>query len=166
MLVLPEIAIPDPTNPATSPWVKLIGMPIRVAKTAQITIAPAPAATVLKVKNSVVTIPLPMVIATAVPVAAPAKLHKAAILMAALGERVRVPITVAMALAASLKPLAIPKPIATAMTKISRASDSGMLQYDSFENISYIFSSIGSSLQVVVDFAPLDDVTRVLGIIE
>jgi hypothetical protein len=70
--------------------------------------------------------PLPIVIATAVPVIAPAKLKIAAIIMAALGESVRVPITVAMALAASFRPFVKPKPIATNIITIKKASASGM----------------------------------------
>ena len=86
-----------------------------------------PAKTVVKLRNSGLTIPLPMVIATAVPVAAPRKLQIVAIIMALRGDSVRVPITVAIALAASLKPFAMPKPIAIINTIINNARGSGML---------------------------------------
>jgi hypothetical protein len=53
----------------------------------------------------------------------------AAISMALRGERTRVPITVAMALAASLNPLVMPKPIARIMIMRRRLRDaSGMLE--------------------------------------
>jgi hypothetical protein len=92
----------------------------------QTTTASVPANTVLIVKNPGLTIPFPIVIATAVPVIAHAKSQKAAIIMATLGERVRVPITVAIEFAASFKPLVKPKPIATIIIRIKKANGSGM----------------------------------------
>ena len=50
-------------------------------------IATTPESTIPVVKNSRSTISLPMVIATALPVAAPANSKKAAMIMAARGER-------------------------------------------------------------------------------
>ena len=97
-----------------------------------------------------------MVIATAVPVAAPAKLQKAASTIAFRGERAREPIEAATALAASLKPLTKPKPMAAAITRTSRAEDSGMLQYYTFKNIGDIFAPVSGIFQVPVDFTPLD----------
>src|SRR3972149_1893934 len=162
MTSLPEVAMPAPTNPATKPCVRLMGMPWRVAPTAQMTIAAVPAITMLIFMASELTMPLPMVMATAVPVAAPRKLKKAAMPIAARGERTRVPITVAIALAASLAPLAIPKPTARAIATTSRASP-GMLQYYTLKDISDIFPAVGGIFQVLIDFAPFDYLTCIFG---
>jgi len=101
-----------------------------------------------------------MVLATSSPVAAPAKVQKAASIMAFRGERAREPIEAAILLAASLNPLTMPKPIAAAITITSRAS-SGMLQYYALKDIGYIFASVGSIFHVLVDFAPFDYLTCV-----
>jgi hypothetical protein len=75
-----------------------------------------------------------MVLATAVPDNAPTRLRIAAMLMATLGERTRLPITVAIALAASVKPLTIPKAIDTPMTTRRRPKEvvSGILEHYAF----------------------------------
>ncbi len=58
--------------------------------------------------------PLPIVLATAVPVKAPARLHTPASIRACLGRMARLPMEAATALAASLKPLEKPKAMAVA----------------------------------------------------
>src|SRR6266478_9722439 len=88
------------------------------------TIAPAkPAMTTYWVTSSSRIIPLPMVLATAVPRRnAATKLKKAAQITASLGDKTRVDTTVAMLLAASWKPFKKSKARATATVTISSSS--------------------------------------------
>src|SRR5829696_7178770 len=79
-----------------------------------------PATTVTCVTASGFTIPLPTVVATAVPEIAPRKLSTPAISTAAPGGSTRVATMVAMALAASWKPLTNSN--ASPSTMISRSS--------------------------------------------
>jgi hypothetical protein len=72
------------------------------------------------------SIPFPIVLATASPPAEPIKLNTVARIMAFLGERARVPMTVAIALAASLKPLTTPKPQASAAITTTVQSELGI----------------------------------------
>src|SRR5713101_4214615 len=85
------------------------------------TIAPAkPAMTTYWVTSSSRIIPLPMVLATAVPRRnAATKLKKAAQITASLGDKTRVDTTVAMLLAASWKPFKKSKARATATVIVS-----------------------------------------------
>ena len=80
--------------------------------------ARTPPATVTRVTASGSTTPLPTDLATAVPETAPRKFMTAAISTAVRGDITRVETTVAMALAASLKPLESSK---TRAMKITRA---------------------------------------------
>ena len=63
------------------------------------------------------TMPLPMVEATAVPMSAPVRLKKAAIAIACRGVRTLVETTVAIAFAASWKPLMYSKAMAAKTTR-------------------------------------------------
>ncbi|MBM2831277.1 MAG: hypothetical protein HW414_329 [Dehalococcoidia bacterium] len=65
----PAAASPAPARPATSAWLSLVGRPHRHATVLQMTMASMAAATVCRPSASGLTIPLPMVAATAVPVA-------------------------------------------------------------------------------------------------
>ena len=103
-----------------------------------------------------------MKLATAVPVAAPAKFRRAAIPMAALGERTRVPITVAIALAASLKPFARPKPTARMMRIIKTAREpSGTLDHYPFKHIGDILALVDGALYMFIDLSPFDDLGNI-----
>jgi len=81
---------------------------------------------------------------------------------AARGDRLRVPMTVAMEFAASLAPFTKPKPIAAATITASSAVDSGMLQHDAFQRIGHILSQVGRILKVLIELSPLDDITGIL----
>ena len=74
--------------------------------------------TVVIVTTSVSTNPLPIVEATAPPTNAPVKLKNAAIAIACRGVSTRVETTVAIAFAASWKPLLYSKMTAARMTKM------------------------------------------------
>lgn len=100
----PAEAIPAPAKPATNAWLSLVGIPHRAATLDQMmmpTIAPP---TVAKLTALGSMIPVPMVVATAVPDITPIRLNTDARASAARGESERVPTTVAMAFGASVQP--------------------------------------------------------------
>jgi hypothetical protein len=118
----PAAAIPAPATPPIRAWLELLGRP-----SAQVirfhTIAPTTAAsTTLMVTTSVSTTPLPTVVATLMEMNAPATLSTPAISTAARGVMARVETVVAIAFAASWKPLVKSKNSASAMTAISVTS--------------------------------------------
>ena len=85
--------------------------------------------TVVIVTTSVSTNPLPIVEATAPPTNAPVKLKNAAIAIAWRGVSTRVETTVAIAFAASWKPLLYSKMTAARMTKMSVSTRSVCYEY-------------------------------------
>src|SRR5512142_3316757 len=94
-------------------------------------IAPANAATITACVDALGSIiPLPTVLATAVPERAPAKLSTAAMRIAWRGESTRVATTVAIELAVSWKPLVKLNTMARIMTTPRRMSESPILQHD------------------------------------
>src|SRR5579871_109136 len=119
--------------------------------------------------------PLPMVLATAVPrKKAATKLKNAAQITASLGESTRVETTVAMLLAASWKPLRKSKVSATRMVMTSSSIPSLMgwrsgekvadgkgascaLQDDGFEHVGGVFGLIGRNLQGLVELLNFDE---------
>ena len=58
------------------------------------------------------------------------------------GERTRLPIAVAMALAASLRPLEKPKPRAAMMIRTSRKKESSMLEHHALEDVGDVFALV------------------------
>src|SRR2546430_7351984 len=96
------------------------------------------------------TIPLPIVVATAVPVNAPATLRTPAISTAVPGANTRVATEVAMALAVSWKPLMKSKTraMATIRTSVRRAA-LGILHHDSFQRVGDILGAVGGVLQAL-----------------
>ena len=129
----PPAARHAPTRLATREWLTLTGKPRRVADSTQITDAKMAAMTVYSLISSGLTIPLPMVLATAVPVSAPIRLKVAPMATAASGVMTRVETTVAMAFAASLMPLvyANAKARTIVTTKMTPAA-SGILENYAF----------------------------------
>src|SRR5437764_8768941 len=103
------------------------------------------------------TIPLPTVVATAVPVKAPATLRTPAISTAVPGASTRVATEVAMALAVSWKPLMKSKTSAMATIRMSVSSaELGIFHHDPFQGVSGILGAVGGVLQVLVDLSPAD----------
>src|SRR5437867_4208687 len=102
----PARATAAPAYPPIKAWEELVGNPKYQVIRSQ-TMAPIrPAKMTAKVTAEMSIIPLPMVLATAVPnVKAATKLKNAAQITACAGERTRVETTVAIELAASGKPL-------------------------------------------------------------
>src|SRR6266478_6065745 len=105
-----------PHSPPMSAWLELEGKPNHHVGMFQMNAASTAASTVHIVKTSASTKPLPPVEATAPPRSAPVKLKNAAIAMACRGVRTLVETTVAMALAASWKPLLYSKMTAARTT--------------------------------------------------
>src|SRR5437667_6004465 len=98
------------------------------------------------------TIPLPTVVATAVPVKAPTTLRTPAISTAVPGASTRVATEVAMALAVSWKPLMKSKTRAMATIRTSmRSAGLGILHHDPFQRVGDVLGPVGSVLQILVD---------------
>src|SRR5512139_645057 len=100
------------------------------------------------------TMPLPMVLATAVVRKAPRMFMNAAMVTAAPGDRTFVETTVAMALAQSCQPLAISNSTARMMI---RTRISGMFQDDPFEDVGDVLGAVRGVLEKLVDVLPFDD---------
>src|SRR4029453_2884236 len=128
------------------------------------------------------TMPWPIVWATAVPKRKTArKLKVAAQYTATRGVSTRVETTVAMAFAASWKPLIKSKVKATPIrtrtrgghartwrmpVRSSAAGMSGVLEYDAFDKIGDIFAAIEGVFEEFVNLLPLNDVNRVRALFE
>src|SRR5262245_32484437 len=126
--------------------------------------------------------PWPIVWATAVPKRKTARKLKAAAQYTAMrGLSTRVETTVAMAFAASWKPLIKSKTRATPIrrrtrggavsswkmpAKSSAAGMSGVLEHDAFDQIGDIFAAIEGVFEEFVNLLPLDDVDRVRTLLE
>src|SRR5436305_12748813 len=96
------------------------------------------------------TIPLPIVVATAVPVRAPTTLRTPAISTAVPGASTRVATEVAIALAVSWKPLMKSKTRAMAtMSRSIRSAGLGILHHDPFQGIGDVLGAICRILQVL-----------------
>src|SRR6266436_3831992 len=110
------VASAAPQSPPMSAWLELEGKPNHHVVIFHANAATTAARTVGIVTALVSTRPLPIVDATAPPRSAPARLKKAAIALAWRGVRTLVETTVAIALAASGKPLLYSKMIAAITT--------------------------------------------------
>src|SRR3990172_4716933 len=105
------------------------------------------APTVTSFMASALTMPLPMVVATAVPESAPTMLRPVAIMTASRGERTRVDTTVAMALGASVQPLTNSAPRTRRRTIMRPGESSGILEDYTLQNIGHILAAVGGALQ-------------------
>src|SRR6266567_1636363 len=111
------VASAAPQSPPMREWLELEGKPNHQVAMFHANAAITAQSTVGIVTTSVSTRPLPIVEATAPPSSAPVRLKKAAIAIALRGVRTRVETTVAMALAASWKPLLYSKMMAATTTE-------------------------------------------------
>src|SRR4030042_4245102 len=153
----PAAANPAPVSPATSAWLSLVGMPQRQAAVLQTIMLIMAAATTGKPIASGLTIPFPIVAATAVPVEiAPTILSTAAISTALPGDKTRVDTTVAIALGASVHPLTNSAPNINISVKTRRKVTSGILQGYPLQDIRHILAPVGSALQGLVNFTPFN----------
>src|SRR5271167_4712210 len=115
--------------------------------------------------------PLPMVVATAVPkTKAAMKFQNAAHTTARKGVRTRVDTTVAMELAASCQPLENSKASVRTITAIRRLKlgigESSALDDDAFDYVGDVFAFIHSSFDDFEDFLPFDDLDGVFFFVE
>src|SRR6185437_16862896 len=115
--------------------------------------------------------PLPMVVATAVPkMKAAMKFQKAAQATARRGVRTRVETTVAMELAASCQPLENSKTSVRTMTAIRRLKlvigESSALDDDAFDDVGDILAFIHGGFDDLEDFLPLNDLDGVFFFVE
>src|ERR1700730_5342132 len=114
--------------------------------------------------------PLPMVLATAVPkTKAATKFQKGGQATARTGVRTRVETIVAMELAASCQPLENSKARVRKMTTRRRekpVTGSGALEDDAFDDVGDIFAFVDGGLDDFEDFLPLDDLDRVFFFVE
>src|SRR5437588_419742 len=111
------------------------------------------------------TIPLPIVVATAVPVNAPATLRTPAMSTAVPGASTRVATEVAMALAVSWKPLMKSKTRATIRMSI-RSAKLGMLHHDPFQRVGDVLGPVGGVLQVLINLSPADRLDEAADILD
>src|SRR5205085_4775474 len=113
------------------------------------------------------TIPLPMVVATAVPVRAPTMLRAPAISTAVPGASTRVATEVAIALAVSWKPLMKSKTSPIATIKMSMTSAKlGILYHNPFQGVGNVLGTVGGILQVLVDLSPTEPLNQAMNIID
>ncbi len=117
---LRALASAAPHRPPMSAWLRELGSPSHHVSRPHRIAESSAASRVVMVTNRVSTSPLPMVAATAVPMLAPMRLKTAAMMIACRAVSTRVETTVAIALAASWKPLTYSK--ASAASRTSRKS--------------------------------------------
>src|SRR4051812_16754464 len=113
--------------------------------------------------------PLPIVLATAVPLMAPAKLSTAAIRIAIHDRSTRVEMTVATAFAVSWKPLMKSNTTGSTMIATSsgvNAAELGMLDRQPEQHVGDVLAAVGHLLHGLVDAAPRDDLDRVAPAVE
>src|SRR5512143_1434427 len=109
------------------------------------------------------TIPVPIVLATAVERKAPRMFMLAARTTAGSGERTLVDTTVAMALAQSCHPFATSKNTARIMIRIRISC---IFEDDTFENVGDVFCPVRGIFKKLVDVFPLDDVDGIVMIVD
>src|SRR5581483_997759 len=113
------------------------------------------------------TIPFPTVDATAVPVSAPVRLKNAARPIAWRGVNTLVETTVAIAFAASWKPLMYSNVIAAAMTRRKRViarvrNRSGIFEHDLQDDVSGVAATVDHFFEQLVNVAQKNDVLRLV----
>src|SRR5215216_4184151 len=154
---VPAAATPAPTIEKTSAWLELDGMPYHQVTRFQAIADSSAAATSCWVASSGAMIPLPIVVATAVPVNAPTTFSVEAIRTAWPGVSTRVATEVAIALAVSWNPLMKSNTNASAtMTSRTSSSVSGIFNEDAFEGVGDVLTAIGRVLQDLVELAPAE----------
>ena len=112
--------------------------------------------------------PFPIVEATAVPVRAPVRLKKAASAIACRGVRTFVETTVAIAFAASWKPLMYSNAMAASTTMMNRTMRRvsgfglGILEHDLENDISRVAAAVDHFFEKLVEIAQEDDLLGVV----
>ena len=136
-------------------------------------IAPSSAqSTVVMVMTLVSTMPFPMVEATAVPMSAPVRLKNAASAIACRGVRTFVETTVAIAFAASWKPLMYSNAMAASTTMMNRtmrrASGGGLgiLEHDLENDVPRVAAAVDHFFEKLVEIAQENDLLGVVIAVE
>src|SRR5512142_681956 len=150
-----------------SAWLDDVGRPTHHVMRSQM-IAPMSAATTRScVTTFASTMPDPTVFATASPDSAPRRLSTAAMRIACAGVRTRVATTVAMALAASWKPLtysnARPR-TTTAMTRMRPLSifrALAVLDLDGLDDVGDVLAAVDRDLDALEEVLPFHELDRV-----
>src|SRR5919201_675047 len=155
-----------PMTEKMSAWLEDVGSAATKVMRSQ-TIAPMRAATTIScVTIFASTMPLPTVFATASPESAPTRLSAPAMRIACAGVSTRVAMTVAIAFAASWKPLTNSNVRPRSTTRMSRTdalSKLAVLHHDGLDDVGDILATVDGDLDERVDVLPLDDLDRVVG---
>src|SRR3990167_496285 len=159
---LPAVAIPAPTMEAIKAWDEEVGSPKYQVRRSQRMAERRAETIVICVTATGETRPAPTAFATAVPERAPARLRTAAMMIAVRGESTRVETDVAMALAASWKPLTNSNAMARRTTRTRRTNESGMFEDDPFKDVGHVLAAVGGVFDRFVDLLPLQDGDGVL----
>src|SRR3990172_734451 len=123
------------------------------------------AATTERSRTSGFTIPLPIVVATAVPVMrTPNILRLTTIITALTGDRTCVETTVAIALGLSVQPLTNSAASTNSKTTISAGVRLSMLEGYPFQHVGHILTPVSSALHMFVNLPPLDNLCDVRSI--
>src|SRR5512135_3731416 len=159
----PPWAMAAPAMPPKSACDELTGSPIKIVMMFH-RIADRRAEMMTRSVTAVgSTMPVPTVFATAVLKKAPMMFIAAASTTACMGDMTLVETTVAMALAQSCHPFAMSKKTARMMMKISISC---MFEDDAFEDIGDVFGAIRGVFEELVNVFPLDDVDRIVLIVD
>src|SRR5579859_426278 len=155
----PALATPAPTRLKIRAWLELDGTPKYHVTRFHTMAATSAEITSAWVDTSGGMMPLPTVVATAVPDRAPAKFNTPAISTARPGDSTRVATTVAIALAVSWKPLMKSKTTPRVKIESSRkrstlSVSSGILQRDIAEDSCHMFAFVSGVLEQLVQIVP------------
>ena len=155
----PAAAMPEPHRPPMSAWVELLGSPrYQVMRFHEM--APS-RADITTTRPGLMASVLAMVLDTfawknATVTTAPTRLKTAESPTAARGERARVEIEVAIALAVSWNPFVKSKRTATPIVSHRRIAASRILDRDRLHDIGRVLASVHRGFEQVVDVLPLD----------
>src|SRR5258706_10227821 len=152
-------------------WEELVGRPRMRVMVFQEMAPKSPASNTCWFTSSMCTMPLPMVLATAVPKTnAATKLKKAAQTTARKGVRTRVETTVAMELAASCQPFENSNARVTKTTMNRRVKlvigRSGAFEDDAFDDVGDVFALVDGGFDDFENLFPFDDLDGILLFVE
>src|SRR6267378_3178741 len=162
----PWIATEAPMIEKISAWLDDVGSPKYQVSRSQAIAATRAAMTRSWVTTFASTMPFPTVLATATPESAPTRFRLPAISTACKGVSTRVATTVAIALAASWKPLTYSKMTPRTTTRPSKTSalsiaPLAVLDHDHLDDVRDVLAAVDRDFDERVDVLPLDDLDRV-----
>src|SRR6266436_6940153 len=152
-------------------WEELVGRPRMRVMVFQEMAPKSPASNTCWFTSSMCTMPLPMVLATAVPKTnAATKLKKAAQTTARKGVRTRVETTVAMELAASCQPFENSNASVREITKRRSEklviADQALFRDDAFNDVGDVFALVDGGFDDFENLFPFDDLDGILLFVE